>query len=66
MTKFTKWADMETESKIIKCSIGSVIFLSIVIAALVLFMIANFLFKIYFLDYRFDDGELEPPIEQTV
>ncbi|RFB09455.1 hypothetical protein DZB84_24345 [Bacillus sp. HNG] len=38
----------------------------IAIALLIMFMIGNFLVKIYILDYRFDDGELTPPIETAI
>jgi formate-dependent nitrite reductase membrane component NrfD len=61
--KFITLADKAIESKLFRISIKSAFFISIGIIALVLFMIFNFLFKIYFLDYRFDDLELKPPIE---
>lgn len=61
--KFIMWAEKAIESKLFRISIKSVFFISIGIIAFVLFMIFNFLFKIYFLDYRFDDLELKPPIE---
>jgi hypothetical protein len=60
------WGDMIVESKIFRLIIKSVFCASIVIAILILFMIGNFLFKIYILDNRFDDGELHPPIEATI
>ncbi|RKJ33465.1 hypothetical protein D7X33_39130 [Butyricicoccus sp. 1XD8-22] len=60
------WGDMIVESKIFRLIIKSAFWASIVIALLILFMIGNFFCKIYFLDYRFDDGELYPPIEATI
>ena len=35
----------------------------VALTVLIFFMIGSFLFKIYILDYRFDDGELHPPME---
>jgi hypothetical protein len=60
------WGDIIVESKIFRLIIKSAFWASILIAILILFMIGNFLLKIYILDYRFDDGELHPPIEATI
>lgn len=60
------WGEMIVESKAFKFIIKSAFWISIAIAILVVFMIANFIFKITFLDYRFDDGELKPPIEAVI
>ncbi|MEH7226754.1 hypothetical protein V7112_23395 [Bacillus sp. JJ1566] len=59
------WGDMIVESKIFRLIIKGAFWTSIVIALLIIFMIGNFIFKITFLDYRFDDGELIPPVEST-
>lgn len=58
-----QWGDMIIGSKIFRVFIKSAFWVSVVIAILVIFMIVNFIFKITFLDYRFDDGELHPSIE---
>ncbi|WP_409274749.1 hypothetical protein V1499_06470 [Neobacillus sp. SCS-31] len=55
--------DMIVESKIFRLVILGAFWTSIVIALLIIFMIINFIFKFTFLDYRFDDGKLHPPIE---
>lgn len=60
------WGDMIVESKIFRLIIKGAFWTSIVIALLIIFMISNFIFKIKFLDYRFDDGELHPPIEASI
>ncbi|MCG7346292.1 hypothetical protein MHZ92_19470 [Sporosarcina sp. ACRSL] len=59
------WGDRLVESKAFRFSIKGVFWGVIAIALLTIFMIGNFLFKIYVLDYRFDDGKLHPPIEAT-
>jgi uncharacterized membrane protein YdbT with pleckstrin-like domain len=59
------WGDMIVESKIFRLIIKGAFWTSIVIALLLIFMVINFIFKIKFLDYRFDDGELHPPIETS-
>ncbi|RFB12661.1 hypothetical protein DZB84_18030 [Bacillus sp. HNG] len=60
------WGDMIDESKIFKLIIKGAFWTSMVIALLIIFMIGNFILKITFLDnYRFDDGELIPPVEST-
>ncbi|ALC91657.1 hypothetical protein AM500_19115 [Bacillus sp. FJAT-18017] len=59
------WGDMIVESKIFRLIIKGTFWTSIVIALLIIFMIGNFIFKISFLDYRFDDGELIPPVESA-
>lgn len=56
---------MIVESKIFRIFIKSAFWTSIIIALLIIFMIGNFIFKITFLDYRFDDGELIRPVEAT-
>lgn len=61
-----QWGDMIVESKIFRLIIKSAFWVSVVIAFLIIFMIVNFIFKITFLDYRFDDGELHPPIEASI
>jgi hypothetical protein len=58
--KFITWADKAIESKLYRIGIKSAFFISIGIIVLVLLMITNFLYKIHFLDYRFDDLELKP------
>ncbi|WP_099363908.1 hypothetical protein [Fredinandcohnia onubensis] len=57
------WGDMIVGSKIFRLIIKGAFWTSIVIALLLTFMVINFIFKITLLDYRFDDGELHPPIE---
>lgn len=54
------------KSKAFKFIIKGAFWVTIAIALLMFFMIGSFLFKIYFLDYRFDDGELHPPIESSI
>ncbi|MEH7379997.1 hypothetical protein V7138_05900 [Bacillus sp. JJ1533] len=54
------------ESKAFRIIIKGALLGFIAIALLIMFMIGNFLFKIYILDYRFDDGELTPPIETAI
>lgn len=56
MSKYVKWTSKAAKFSII---------LSLLLVLLVIFMIGQFLFKIYILDYRFDDGELHPPIEEN-
>jgi hypothetical protein len=58
-----EWGSMLVESKAFKIIIKGAFLASSVIILLILFMLVNFISKIYFLDYRFDDGELKPPIE---
>ncbi|SOC43695.1 hypothetical protein [Ureibacillus acetophenoni] len=60
------WGDMVIESKIFRLIIKGAFWTSIALAILILLMISNFFFKIIFLDYRFDDGELHPPIEVSI
>lgn len=62
MTKYVDWSERIAESKVFKYSIWGSYFLLISIIVLILFMVGSFLLKIYILDYRFDDGELHPPI----
>jgi hypothetical protein len=57
------WGTMMIESKAFKIFIKGAFLATFVIILLILFMVVNFISKIYFLDYRFDDGELKPPIE---
>lgn len=59
------WGDKLIESKRFQYILTGAFWSTIVIALLILFMIANFIIKIAFLDYRFDDGELKPPIESA-
>jgi uncharacterized membrane protein YdbT with pleckstrin-like domain len=56
------WGDKIVESKFFKIVINGAFWGFIAIVILIIFMVGNFLFKIYILDYRFDDGELLPPI----
>ncbi len=58
--------DRLVESKVFRISIKGVFWGTLAIALLIIFMIGNFLFKIFILDYRFDDGKLHPPIETSV
>lgn len=60
------WGDMLVESKAFKIIIKGAFWGTIAIGLLIIFMICNFLFKINILDYRFDDGELHPPIETSI
>lgn len=60
------WGVMLIESKALRIIIKGVFLGCIALALFILFMIGNFLFKIYILDYRFDDGELHPPIETSI
>lgn len=60
------WGDMLVESKVFRIFIKGVFWGTIAIALLIIFIIGTFLFKIYVLDYRFDDGELHPPIETSI
>lgn len=60
------WADRVVESKAFRIIIKGTFYGCIAIALLIIFMISNFLFKIYILDYRFDDAELHPPIETSI
>jgi hypothetical protein len=57
------WGSMIVESKSFQIIIKGAFLASIVIILLILFMVVNFIIKIAFLDYRFDDGVLKPPIE---
>lgn len=66
MSKFIDGADKVVQSKAFKITIKSALFLCILLVGLVLFMIGNFLYKVYILDYRFDDLELKPPIESSI
>ncbi len=59
------WIDRFIESKSFRTIIKGTYWGCIAIALLILFMIGSFLFKIYILDYRFDDGELHPPVEAS-
>ena len=63
MMKSPNWSEWVAQSKLFKFGILSTVILFIAIIALILFMIGSFLFKLYILDYRFDDGEIQPPIE---
>jgi hypothetical protein len=60
------WGNKIIESKLFSFLIKSAFLVSIAIVILIIFMIGNFLFKIYFLDYRYydTDGGLKPPIEE--
>jgi len=60
------WADRIVESKAFRIIINRAFWVGIAIALLIIFMIGNFLFKVYILEYRFDDGELHPPIENSI
>jgi len=60
------WGDILVESKALKIIIKGAFWCTIAIALLIIFMIGNFLFMINILDYRFDDGELHPPIETSI
>ncbi len=60
------WVDRILESKAFRTIIKGTFWGCIAVALLILFMIGSFLFKIYILDYRFDDGELHPPIEASI
>ena len=60
------WADRIVESKAFGIIIKGAFCVGITIALLIIFIIGNFLFKIYILEYRFDDGELHPPIENSI
>lgn len=60
------WVDRIVESKAFRIIIKGAYWGCIAMALLILFMIGNFLFKIYILDYRFDDAELHPPIETSI
>lgn len=60
------WVDRIRESKTFKTIIKGTFWGCIAAALLILFMIGSFLFKIYILDYRFDDGELHSPIEASI
>lgn len=57
---------MLVESKAFKIIIKGAFWGTIAIALLIIFMISNFFFKIYILDYRFDDGELHPPTATSI
>jgi hypothetical protein len=59
------WMDKAVESNFFKITIKSAYYLSLAIILLILLMIVNFLFKIHVQDYRFDDGELKPPVVTT-
>lgn len=61
MSKNADWARKAVESKLFKFGIVA----SLLLILLAVFMIGNFLYKIYILDYRFDDGELYPPTEES-
>lgn len=63
MIKSPSWSERIAQSKLLKFSILSTFILFFAIIAMILFMIGSFLFKLYILDYRFDDGEIHPPIE---
>lgn len=60
------WADKIVESKAFKIIIIGALWGTIALVLLITYMIAHFFFNIYFLDYRFDDGELHPPIEASL
>lgn len=60
------WADKIVESKIFRIILKSFFWLCICVFLFTLFAIGNFLFKIYILDYRYDDAELHPPIENSI
>ena len=60
------WAEKIVESKAFKVIVIGAFWTTIAIALLIVFMIGSFLFKIYVMDYRFDDGELHPPIEASM
>jgi hypothetical protein len=59
------WGSKIVESKLFIFIIKSAFWVSIAIVLLIIFMIVNFLFKMYFLDYRYydTDGGFKPPIE---
>lgn len=60
------WADKIVESKTFRIITKGAFWGCIALALLIIFMLGNFLFKIYILDYRFDDGELHPPAENSI
>ena len=60
------WGDKLVESKSFRTVIKAAFVGCIAIVLLIMFMIGNFLFKVYILDYRFDDGELMSPIESKL
>ncbi|MBE4909905.1 hypothetical protein IMZ08_17865 [Bacillus luteolus] len=66
MSKFIDRADKVMQSKAFKMSLKSVLYLCILLVGLVLFMVGSFLYKVYIIDYRFDDGELMPPNEASI
>ncbi|WP_102348489.1 hypothetical protein [Bacillus sp. Marseille-P3661] len=59
------WGNIIVESKAFRVLIKSAFWTSIVIGFLILLMIASFIIKLTFLDYKFDDGELKPPVQHT-
>jgi hypothetical protein len=59
------WMDRAIESNFFKITIKLAYYLTLAIIVLIFLMIVNFLFKIYVQDYRFDDGELKPPVVTT-
>jgi hypothetical protein len=63
---FMDWGSKIVESKAFSIIIKGAFWVSIAIALFIIFMIGNFLFKLYFLDYRYydTDGGLKPPIEE--
>jgi hypothetical protein len=60
------WGNKIIESKLFSFFIKSAFWVTIAIILLIIFMIGHFLFKIYFLDYRYydTDGGLKPPFEE--
>lgn len=57
--------DKLVESKAFRIIIKGAFWVAIAITLLIIILIGNFLFKIYILDFRFDDGELHSPIETS-
>nr|WP_106779402.1 hypothetical protein [Lysinibacillus timonensis] len=60
------WSDRIVESKAFSMTIKGAFWGCIAIAVLILIMVGSFFFKIYILDYRFDDGELHLPNETII
>jgi hypothetical protein len=60
------WASKIVESKGFSFIIKGAFWVSIAIALIIIFMIGNFLFKLYILDYRYfdTDGGLKPLNEE--
>jgi hypothetical protein len=60
------WGSKIVKSKAFSYIINGAFWVSIAITLFIFFMIGNFLFKLYFLDYRYydTDGGLKPPTEE--